>query len=183
MKIGNINFESLFTNLALFVPRLIGAVIIFLLFWLLARIIANLLRRVLSKRRTMSPDLVQLVAQMSAIVILIFGAVTAFGTVGIDTGAMVAGLGLTGFALGFALKDAISNFLAGFMILLYEPFRRGDLIQVGEHTGTVMEINLRYTVLDSERQRVLIPNANLLTNAVIVKRGGNPEQHTAPGKE
>ncbi len=177
------SLEGLMNEWRLFYPRLIVAIIIFLAFWLLARVIEKLLKRLLGQRRTMSQDLVQLIAQVSGIVILVFGVVTALGTIGINTSALVAGLGLTSFALGFALKDAISNFLAGFMILLYEPFRRGDVIKVGDHTGTVMEINLRYTVLDSEMQRVLIPNQNLLTNAVIVKRGGNPEQHTAPGKE
>jgi small conductance mechanosensitive channel len=174
--------DSLVNLLTGFLTRLLAAVVIFVVSFLLARFIERILKGFLSRSSRLSVDLAQLVAQVTSITIVVFGVVTALGTMGVDTKALVAGLGLTGFALGFALKDAISNFLAGFLIMFYEPFRRGDLIQVGDHTGTVMEINLRYTVLDAENQRVLIPNANMLTNAVIVKRGGNPEQHTAPGK-
>ncbi len=157
----------LWDSFVLFLPRLGGALLIFLVFWILARILEGVLHRVLARRR-MSPDLIQLVAQVAGIAVLVFGVVTGLGTLGIDTGAMVAGLGLTGFALGFALKDMISNFLAGFMILLYEPFRRGDRISVSGNEGQVVEINLRYTVLNTAERRILIPNATLLTNAVII---------------
>ncbi len=163
------DLNALWDSFVLFLPRLGGAILIFAAFWVLARVVEGVLRRVLG-RRPMSPDLIQLVAQVTGIAMLVFGAVTALGTLGIDTGAMVAGLGLTGFALGFALKDMISNFLAGFMILLYEPFVRGDRISVAGNEGRVVEINLRYTVLDTTEKRILIPNATLLTNAVTIDR-------------
>lgn len=166
------NLASLWDHFVLFLPRIGAALVIFLLFWLLSRLLAGVIRRVMG-RRPISPNLAQLVAQVSGITLLLFGAVTALGTLGIDTGALIAGLGLTGFAVGFALKDMISNFLAGFMILLYEPFRRGDSISVAGSTGRVLEINLRYTVLDSGTQRILIPNANLLTNAVTIERASS----------
>jgi len=157
-----------------FLPRLGAALLIFILFWILSRLLDGLLKRVL-QRHHLSQDLAQLVTQVASIALLVFGAVTALGTVGIDTAALVAGLGLTGFALGFALKDVISNFLAGFLILLYEPFGRGDQIKVLENAGRVVEINLRYTVLETPERRILIPNANLLTNAVVIERVTLPE--------
>lgn len=156
-----------------FLPSLGAALLIILIFWVLARLLDGLLRRVL-KRHNLSPDLVKLVAQVGGIAVLVFGVVTALGTVGIDTAALVAGLGLTGFALGFALKDVISNFLAGFLILLYEPFKRGDQIKVLENEGRVVEINFRYTVLETPERRIMIPNAVLLTNAVIIERKAAP---------
>lgn len=158
-----------------FLPRLGAAVLIFLFFWALARLVGRLLRRGLGRQR-LSPDLIQLVAQVSSMAVLIFGAVTALGTLGVDTAALVAGLGLTGFALGFALKDVISNFLAGFLVLLYQPFQRGDRIKVLENEGRVVEINFRYTVLETPDRRVLIPNATLLTNAVVVEHAAAPDQ-------
>jgi hypothetical protein len=97
-----------------------------------------------------------------------FGTITALGTIGIDIWAMVAGLGLVGFALGFALKDLLSNFLAGFLILLYNPFVRGDVIAVSGNEGQVVEINMRYTVLQNNEKRILIPNSTLFQNNVIV---------------
>jgi small-conductance mechanosensitive channel len=111
-----------------------------------------------------------MLVQISEVGLQMFGIVTALGTLGINVGAMIAGLGLVGFALGFALKDLLSNFLAGFLILIYNPFVRGDQIRVTEHEGVVIEINLRYTVLQGDHKRILIPNATLFSNAVIVHR-------------
>ena len=59
-------------------------------------------------------------------VVIAIGLVTGFGTMGIDVSALIAGLGLSGFALGFALRDAVSNLIAGVLILLYRPFSYGD---------------------------------------------------------
>jgi small conductance mechanosensitive channel len=94
--------------------------------------------------------------------------VTALGTLGINVSALVAGLGLTGFALGFAFKDALSNLLAGILILIYRPFMRGERISVTGLEGEVAELNFRYTVLRTPEKRILIPNSTLFTNAVTV---------------
>jgi len=99
---------------------------------------------------------------------MIFGFVTALGTLGINVSALVAGLGLTGFALGFALKDTISNLLSGVLILLYRPFEIGNRIRISGYEGIVISIDLRYTELDSEGDKVLIPNSKLFTDPVTV---------------
>jgi small-conductance mechanosensitive channel len=80
----------------------------------------------------------------------------------------VAGLGLTGFALGFALKDSISNLLSGVLILLYRPFQTGNRIRISGYEGTVISIDLRYTELESDGNKVLIPNSKLFTDPVTV---------------
>ena len=72
----------------------------------------------------------------------------------------MAGLGLTGFALGFAFRDVLSNLLAGFLILLYRPFRRSDLIDVTGLEEAVAQIDLRHTILDASDNKILIPNRN-----------------------
>ncbi len=98
----------------------------------------------------------------------IFGFITALGTLGINVSALVAGLGLTGFALGFALKDTISNLLSGVLILLYRPFEKGNRIKISGYEGIVVSIDLRYTELESEGNKVLIPNSKLFTDSVTV---------------
>jgi small conductance mechanosensitive channel len=81
----------------------------------------------------------------------------------------------TAAALGFALRDAVSNLLAGILIILYQPFRVGDRIEVAGSAGTVVGINLRYTVLDAADMRILLPNSTLLSNSVVVYRAaGEP---------
>lgn len=152
------------------------ALLVFLGFWVAARMARTVISRLGRRAGPDREDIVQLVAQIARVAILIFGFITALGTAGINVSALVAGLGLTGFALGFAFRDALSNLLAGFMILFYRPFRRGDRITVTALEGRVSEINLRYTVIQTEKARVLIPNANLLTNPITVHAGGE----TAP---
>ena len=80
----------------------------------------------------------------------------------------MAGLGLTGFALGFALKDTISNLLAGVLILLYRPFVIGDRLIASGYEGTVVSIDLRYTQLEGDGNRILIPNSKLFTDPITV---------------
>ena len=92
------------------------------------------------------------------------------GTMGMDVSALIAGLGLTGFALGFALRDAVSNLITGVLILLYQPFGYGDKIKVSNNSGTVISINFRYTVLASEGGSVVhVPNSTMFSNSVTVE--------------
>ncbi len=100
--------------------------------------------------------------------ILGFGIVCALGTAGFDMVPIVAGLGLTGFALGFALKDALSNAVAGVMILLHRPFVPGDNIAVAGFEGKVAGVDLRHTILEADGKRHLVPNATVLNSPVTV---------------
>ena len=75
---------------------------------------------------------------------------------------------MTGFALGFALKDTISNLISGVLILLYHPFEIGNRIKIGGYEGTVVSIDLRYTELEAEGNKILIPNSKLFTDPITV---------------
>ena len=103
-------------------------------------------------------------------VILILGLLTGLSTMGVNMGPIIAGLGLGGFALGFALRDALSNLLAGVLTIIYQPFREGDRISVSGCQGTVTEINLRYTVLENETERYMIPNSLTFTQPLKILR-------------
>lgn len=161
--------REVWSSVILFLPRLGIAFIILFIFWLLARIFRRAVVR-FGRSRHLSPDVANLLEQITEVGLLVFGIVTAFGTLGVDVAAIIAGLGLVGFALGFALRDLLSNFLAGLLILIYNPFVRGDSIKVLENEGKVTEINLRYTVLQNDGKRALIPNSILFSNPVVVKQ-------------
>jgi small-conductance mechanosensitive channel len=163
------SFEQIWTATLLFFPRLGMAILILIVFWILARLLRGAVMR-FGRTRRLSADVVIMLEQISEVGLLVFGIVTAMGTLGVNVGAMIAGLGLVGFALGFALKDLLSNFLAGLLILIYNPFVRGDRITVSGNEGQVIEINLRYTVLQEQDKRALIPNSILFSNPVIVLR-------------
>jgi len=153
----------------LWVPKVIGVVVIFVAFFIF--ILAKIVKRMITKaaeRSKFDENLTSLFTRTSSITLIIFGFVTAIGTLGVNVSALVAGLGLTGFALGFALKDTISNLLSGILILLYRPFEIGSRIKISGYEGIVISISLRYTELDSEENKVLIPNSKLFTDPITV---------------
>lgn len=161
-------FESYSAALAAYwLPRLALALVIAAAFWLLARLAERALARVTGLAR-LNPLVAALLARGARLLLLGFGVVTALGTLGVNIAALVAGLGLTGFALGFALKDSISNVLAGVLLLIYRPFGINDRISVTNQEGTVVAIDLRYTTLEAEARRILIPNSVLFTTPIIV---------------
>ncbi|GBD32148.1 MAG: mechanosensitive ion channel protein MscS [Gemmatimonadales bacterium] len=149
---------KLLLGVALFVPFLAAG-------WVAAALFRQAARRVEEERQSM----LKLAGSASKLAFWTVGAITAMGTAGVNVSALVAGLGLTGFALGFALRDALSNLLAGVLILAYRPFKPGDRISVAGFEGQVSEIDLRYTTLQSETARILIPNSTLFTNTVVVQ--------------
>lgn len=130
--------------------------------WLL-----SLLIRRLGRHKSMQRSRIyRLIANSLNTVIVGAGVISALGTLGVNVAALVAGLGLTGFALGLALKDAISNFVAGMMIVIYSPFGLDDTIELAGVKGKVVDINLRYVTLETATEVVLIPNSNFLTSAI-----------------
>lgn len=151
----------------IWLPKVAAVLFIVILFFILAKIIRRLILKV-SKKLNLDPHLTTFFAQVSRVTFIILGLVTALGTVGINVSALVAGLGLTGFALGFALKETISNILSGVLILLYRPFNINDKIKIADFEGRVISIDLRYTKLDSEERIILIPNAKCFTDPVVV---------------
>lgn len=151
----------------IWLPKLAAILFIIVLFFFLAKFVKRIIFKV-SKKLELDPHLTLFFAKASRIVFILFGIVTALGTVGINVSALVAGLGLTGFALGFAFKDTISNLLSGVLILLYRPFNIDDKIKVAGFEGKVISVDLRYTKLDSEEGTVLIPNSKCFTDPVVV---------------
>ncbi|MCW8986170.1 MAG: mechanosensitive ion channel family protein, partial [Gammaproteobacteria bacterium] len=142
-------------------------VFIFLLFFVLSKFVKRLIIKIAAKLN-FDPHLTKFFAQISRVIFILLGLVTALGTIGINISALVAGLGLTGFALGFAFKDIISNILSGVLILLYRPFVAGDKIKVAGFEGEVISIDLRYTKLNSEEGIALIPNSKCFSDPVVV---------------
>lgn len=165
-------WQKVLDEVAASLPTIVVGIVILVIFWLLGRLLEHFIHRV-GSRAKINPDILRLMAWSGKTTVLAFGLVTACGTMGIEIGGLLAGLGLTGFALGFALKDIISNWLSGVLILVYEPFRRGDYVSIANTPGlegTVVAIDFRYTTLEKDGKLVLVPNANLFTKEIIVTR-------------
>ena len=150
-----------------FAPNLVMAIIILLGFMFSGRI----LKKIISKKITSdNPVIMNLIGQTVKTLFFLFGLVTALGTLGIDVSAMVAGLGLTGFAISFALKDTLSNFISGVLVLIYKPFNINDSIEIDKYKGIVIDVNLRYTVINQEGDEVLVPNSFIFSKPLIIKK-------------
>lgn len=155
-------------------PRVGGALVALVGAWIVAHLAEVSVNRV-GTRRNLDPDFIQLLSRSAKLTAIAFGVVTGLGTIGLDVKALVAGLGLTGFALGFALKDIIANWVAGMLVLFYRPFRRGDRIETAGSVGRVEAINLRYTILlADDGARLLVPNSTLFTNSIRVVGSAAP---------
>ncbi len=154
-----------------YMPKLGIALLIFIIFIGLGKLVQMIFFRMDYRFEADKNHVMKLAGSTIKIFIMIVGAITALGTLGINVNALIAGLGLGGFALGFALKDALSNLLSGALILIYHPFSVGDTITVTGCQGEVTEVNLRYTILQGEKRIFLIPNSSLFTNNIeVVKK-------------
>jgi small conductance mechanosensitive channel len=159
--------KKLVSEAVLFAPRAVASLVIFLALWFGGLIIQKIILRIGGKSE-LDQGLFELGGKVVKLGLITFGAVTALGTMGINISALVASLGLTGFALGFALRDALSNALAGVLILVYRPFHRNDTIAVTGFEGVVIQIDLRYTTIQSGGNKILIPNSTIFTNPIRV---------------
>lgn len=159
--------HAMLLETSVWAPRLLGVVLIIFSYFILIKVLKTAVKT-LADKFDLDVHLTSLLLRASRVGLIMLAFVTILGTLGINVMALVAGLGLTGFAIGFALKDTISNLLSGIMILLYQPFEIGDTIIVLGYEGEVTEIDLRYTNIESHGSRVLIPNAKLFTDPITV---------------
>jgi small-conductance mechanosensitive channel len=163
------SIETLRRNIVAALPNIAGGVVVIVVFWLLALVTHWIVCRVSTGKR-IEPALVWLMGKVAYIGLIVTGLIMGLGTMGVNVSALVAGLGLTGFAVGFALKDIISNLLAGVLVILYQTFGEGDRIKVAGFEGKVQRIDLRYTLLDTGSEVVFLPNQLLFNNPVVVVR-------------
>jgi small conductance mechanosensitive channel len=83
---------------------------------------------------------------------------------------LIAGLGITSIAIGFALKDVLQNFFAGILLLWQKPFRVGDQVKIKDFEGTVEDISIRSTqLLTYDGERVVLPNGDVYVSPVVVR--------------
>jgi len=148
------------------IPDLIFALIIFIVSLYLARIVSNLLRRVLNRQKAPA-GVTHILAQLVFWSIIVAGTITALERL-FQVTAFLAGLGIIGFTVGFALQDVMKNFASGIILLLQQPFHVGESIGVKGFDGTVLAIDLRATEMRATDGRIIIlPNAEVLANPII----------------
>lgn len=160
-------FGRLIESTIVIIPRAIAALLVIGLFWAIATFVRWLMR-IIFRRIVEDLTVENLIKQVAYYAVWILGLIVALDAFGFDPQAVATGLGLTSLALGFALKDILSNFISGLLILVLRPFELGDQIIVGETEGNVERIELRATQLRTYDGRVvLVPNAEVFTSRII----------------
>ncbi len=143
---------------------ILGAAIALAVSIILAFVVRWAIRRVANRRETVNSG-VQILARIVFAVVVGVGVYIALKIVGIDLGPVLAGAGIAGIAVAFALQDIAENYISGILMGFRNPFSPGDEIISGEHEGTVEELNLRYTTIRTyDGVRVLLPNGGVLSN-------------------
>ncbi len=150
-------------------PKLMAAILVALITWLIARQIRRISDRGL-KRQMEDPLLARFLANLLRNVIIIIGFSLALKTLGLGgiTAGILAGAGITAFVIGFALRDIGENFLAGILMAFKRPFRVGDFVESGPIRGRVTSLNIRETQIKTQDGKdVFVPNANIIKNPLI----------------
>ena len=159
-------FNPILEQILVFIPKLIAAVIIFLVTLYVGALVAKAVRRAALKR-DVDPELTILFSRVAQWSVIIMGTLWALETVNRNITGFIAGLGIAGFTIGFALQDITKNFVAGMLLLLQQPFDVGDTIKVVGYTGSVSEVSLRDTqMVTLDGLHVTIPNASVYTNPI-----------------
>ncbi len=162
--------QSMSNGLIVMLPNILLAVIVFTIFFVAARALKSLVRR-LTRRHRQARSLGLVLGRLSQGIIILVGLFVALSIVipSFKAGDLVQLLGISGVAIGFAFRDILQNFLAGILILLTEPFEINDQIVFKNFEGTVENIQTRATTIRTyDGRRIVIPNSELFTNAVTV---------------
>ncbi len=158
--------QQLLVDFLTMLPSLIAALVVFAVGLYLASIVRRLVRRGL-ERRTENSQPINLLSQLSYWLVVILVAAISLQMVGFNLTAFLAGLGIAGITIGFALQDVSKNFIAGVLMLIQQPFDIGEFIEVGGYSGTVEAIDLRATqVRTTDGKLVLIPNGEVMISPI-----------------
>lgn len=167
-ELSNISdtLNSLLTQFIDLIPKIIAALVIFVIGTVLTMILVNALGRAMSRRKVKS-EAATIITRLTRISLITLTLVISLQQVGFNVTAFLTGLGILGFTVGFALQDVSKNFVSGILLLIQQPFYVGETIQVDVYTGKVLEIDLRATRIQTLDGRiVLIPNGDILTSPI-----------------
>lgn len=160
-------WQALVEKALLFIPKLIAALITFGVSVLLSVLAARWVRN-FAQKRIDDEETLLLLSRLARWAVIVAGTVLALDQVNFDVTGFVAGLGIAGLTIGFALQDITRNFIAGILLLVRQPFDIGDAVEAAGYAGTVLEITTRDTVLKTwDGEMVILPNLDVYTKPLI----------------
>jgi small conductance mechanosensitive channel len=157
--------------------RVIGAIIILVVGWMASRVLHAAIVKVCDRSTRIDRTVTLFLANGARYGVLTFTFIAVLTSFGIATTSFVAVLGALGLAIGLALQGTLSNLAAGIMLVVFRPFRIGDRIEAGGLVGTVRELNLFYSEIDTDDNvRVVFPNGKLWGEVVKIPSRNDTER-------
>jgi len=151
-----------------FAVSLVIACAILLVGWLVIKLVDSVVRKALMRgkaKQTLFVNFVCSVVSKACWAILL---IMVAGRLGVNVAPLIAGLGVTGFILGFAFQETLGNFASGMMIAINEPFKVGDFVDAAGHSGTILEVNMMATVMKTpDNKRIVIPNKSVWGGPIV----------------
>jgi small conductance mechanosensitive channel len=146
--------------------KVIAALAIFLIGKWLAKSLTRVTARLMEKS-SIETTLVKFASNLTYAALMVFVVLAALNQLGIQTTSFIAIIGAAGLAVGLAMKDSLSNFSAGVMLIIFRPFKVGDFIEAAGTAGTVLTINIFTTTLKTGDNRLIhVPNGNILRSNI-----------------
>ena len=159
-------------------PSLVGAIIVIGLTWIVAKGVRYIAYQ-WAKQTEGDSNTELLIGRLSYGGVWVVGFVIALGVMGLDFGALLGALGLTSVAIGFSLKDVLSNYISGVILLAARPFRINDQVVISDYEGTITQIQLRATTMTTYDGRVVyIPNQEVF-QASIINNTASPRRRSS----
>lgn len=153
-------------QLLIYAQRLVAVLVLLGLGWILSRVLSSAVRTSL-ERAKLDETLRSFFVQATRWTILVFTGLGVLSLFGIETTSLAALIGAAGLAIGLALQGALGSFAAGIMLLVFRPYRVGDLVNVNGTLGFVRELELFTTTLDTpDNRRYVVPNASIFGNTI-----------------
>lgn len=145
----------------------VTALVVFVLGRWFAKVICRFLNR-LMKRANVDAILIAFIENILYFALLIIVVIAALDRLGVNTTSVLAVFAAAGLAVGLALKDSLSNFAAGAMLVFFKPFKNGDYIEAGGQSGVVEEIRIFNTILRTgDNREVILPNSHIYGGTII----------------
>lgn len=143
------------------------ALLIFLIGRIVIKIVSGLVGKALARTK-LDIILIEFVQSLTQALLLIFVIVAALDQLGVNTTSLIAVLGAAGLAIGLALQGSLQNFAAGFMLLVFRPFKSGDFVEAAGTMGVIEKISIFSTIMRTgDNKEVIVPNGSIYSGNII----------------
>ncbi|MCL4161975.1 UNVERIFIED_CONTAM: hypothetical protein GTU68_064946, partial [Idotea baltica] len=172
MDLKNIDLTALWNTVLQWSPKIVAGILVLIIGFWIAKIISNMIGRSLTKSG-IDADLIPFLKSLVSVLLKILVVITAAGVVGIEITAFAALLAGAGLAIGAAMSGTLSHFAAGVMVLIFKPYKVGDLVDIQGTVGHVEEVQVFNTVINTlDNKKVIMPNG-IATSGIMTNLSAN----------